>query len=113
MKLIVAIVQPFKAQEIADVLGREPGFPGMTVLDARGFGRDRPPADAREAQGLDTLHPHRVVLVGAPDHVAERIADRIRQVAHTGLKGDGKVFILEMQAVLAIGSDDRDDGALE
>lgn len=114
MKLIVAVVKPFKAEEIADAFEGDPHFPGMTVLDARGFGRERqhpPPPNA--PQWLEDLVPHRIVLVAAPDHAAERLARRIRDVAHTGRPGDGKVFVLDLVTALAITTGEEGEAALE
>ena len=113
MKLIVAIVKPFKIQEIADTLAGESWFPGMTVLDGRGFGRERQQQRSGGDPGWqDSLVPHHVMLVGAPDGSADRIARRIREVAHTGRPGDGKVFVLDMSLALAITTGEEGDAAL-
>lgn len=112
MKLIVAIVKPFKVTELVDALRQEPGFPGMTVLNGRGFGRRRPSmSQANQGQVHDFL-AHEVVLVATPDAQAERLAARMAQLAHTGRPGDGKVLVLPLEAAIAITTGEQGEASL-
>ena len=93
MTVVVAYVQPFQMEPLADALRAVPGFPGMTVLDARGFGGARAhvpkPGEPGEVDPFrDTV---RIEVVCASEAAAE-IADAICRAAHTGRAGDGLVY---------------------
>ena len=113
MKLIVAIVRPFKVAEIVDAIEVDQAFPGMTVLDCRGFGREKtaPHAHVPEEDFKDFVD-RAAVIVAAPDAQAIGIAQRIAQVARTGKPGDGKVFVLTLDAALRIATGESGDEAL-
>lgn len=113
MKLIVAIVQPFKVPELVDAIEDRGRFPGMTVLDCRGFGRGISTAHLPGA-GVDVSDFARrmMILVMAPDAETPGIADWIAKVAHTGRPGDGKVFVVPIEAAIRIASGERDEEAL-
>jgi nitrogen regulatory protein PII len=113
MKLIIAVVKPFKVSELADAFENAEGFPGMTVLDARGLGRGGHGGQSAVDESLEGLSPHRVVLIGATDRAAEVLARQIREIAHTGLRGDGKVFVLDMGMAIAIASGQEGEATLE
>ena len=111
MKLICAIVKPFKVPELVDAFRSDAGFPGMTVLQAGGFGRVRPHSHT-PAEDLHDFTSHSVVLVGVPDADASAIMERIATIAHTGQPGDGKVFVVPLEAAIALTTGERGDGAL-
>ena len=103
MKLIVAIVRPFKVAEIVDAIEADPAFPGMTVLDSRGFGREKTsPHEHVPGEDIKDFVDRQVVVIAAPDTQAGEIAQRIARVARTGRPGDGKVFVLPLEATLGI-----------
>lgn len=113
MKLIVAIVRPFKVAELVDAIEREPAFPGMTVLDCRGFGREKTAPHKRVPdEEFKDFVDRQAVIVAAPDGQAAAIAQRIAQVARTGQTGDGKVFVLALESALRIATGERDEQAL-
>ena len=113
MKLIAAIVRPFKVTEIVDAVEVDGSFPGMTVLDCRGFGREKSaPHEHVPGEELRDFVDHSVILVAAPDDLADAIARRLEQVAHTGRPGDGKVFVLPLEAAVRIASGERGEAAL-
>ena len=113
MRLIVAIVRPFKVAELVDAIERDPAFPGMTVLDCRGFGREKtaPHEHVPEEEFKDFVD-RQAILVAAPDAQASGIAQRIAQVARTGQPGDGKVFVLPLEVALRIATGETGDEAL-
>jgi nitrogen regulatory protein PII len=113
MKLILAIVRPFKVAGILDAVESDPGFPGMTVLEVRGFGREKsaPHRHVPEEELVDFV-PHTAILVAAPDDRAEGIATRLAEVARTGQPGDGKVFVLPLEEALRIATGERGEAAL-
>ena len=113
MKLILAIVRPFKVAEIVDAVDADSAFPGMTVLDCRGFGREKTAAHEHVAgEELKDFVDRQVVMVAAPDRSAVAIAQRIAQVARTGQPGDGKVFVLSLETALRIATGETGDAAL-
>ena len=113
MKLIVAIVQPFKVPELIDAIEHRATFPGMTVLDGRGFGRGRALTSLLGAgPEVSDFARRTVVLVAAPDDQASGIADWLAKVAHTGRSGDGKVFVIPIESAIRIATGERDDKAL-
>ena len=111
MKLICAVVKPFKVTELVDAFRNDLGFPGMTVLEAGGFGRPRPHPHS-PAEDLHDFTSHSLVLVAVADRQAEGIMQRIASIAHTGQPGDGKVFVVPLEAAIAITTGERDDSAL-
>ena len=112
MKLIVAIIKPFKVTELVDALRMEKGSPGMTVVSANGFGRRaESPTGADSGAGTDFFE-HALVLVAAPQDQVEGLIELITRTAHTGRPGDGKVLVLPIEAALAITSGERGEAAL-
>ena len=113
MKLILAIVRPFKVPEILDAVEADPAFPGMTVLDCRGFGREKAVPHRHVAEeDIQDFVDRQAVVVAANDAQAMSIAQRIAQVAHTGRGGDGKVLILPLEAALRIATGEAGEEAL-
>lgn len=113
MKLIVAIVRPFKVAEVVDAIESDPSFPGITVLDCRGFGREKTaPHEHVAEEDFKDFVDREAVIVAASDAQAVVIAKRIAQVARTGQPGDGKVFILALEAALRIATGETGDEAL-
>jgi nitrogen regulatory protein PII len=112
MKLIVAIVKPFKVTELVDALRQEPGTPGMTVVSVQGFGRGRESAPSTQRGASSNFTAHEMILVAAPEGRVERLVELISQTAHTGRPGDGKVLVLPLEAALAITTGERGEAAL-
>lgn len=113
MRLIVAIVRPFKVAELVDAIETDPAFPGMTVLDCRGFGREKTAPHQRipDEEFKDFVN-RQAVIVAAPDAQAAAIAQRIADVARTGQPGDGKVFVLPLEGAQRIATGESGDQAL-
>ena len=113
MKLIVAIVRPFKVAELVDAIETDSAFPGMTVLDCRGFGREKTAPHQRVPdEEFKDFVDRQAIMVAAPDGQAAIIAERIAQVARTGQPGDGKVFILALESAQRIATGETGDSAL-
>jgi len=114
MKLIVAIVRPFKVAEIVDAVEADPAFPGMTVIGCRGFGREKTaPHEHVPGEDVQDFVERQALIVAAPDHEAVAVAQRIAQVAHTGQPGDGKVLVLPLEAAVRIATGETGDDALQ
>lgn len=113
MKLIIAIVRPFKVAEIVDAMETDSTFPGMTVLDCRGFGREKTvPHEHVPEEDLRDFVDRQIVMVAAPDGTAAAVAERIAQVAHTRTPGDGKIFVLPLEAAVRIATGEAGESAL-
>lgn len=102
MKLITAIVKPFKLDDVKDAL-RDAGVTGMTVSEVRGFGRQGGHTETyRGAEySIDFIPKVRLELV-VDDSVAESTVNAIRQAAATGKIGDGKIWITSVERIVRI-----------
>src|SRR3954451_25033288 len=112
MKLVIAIVKPFKVDDVKDAL-KTLGLNGMTVSEAQGFGRQRGHTEVyRGAEyTVDFVPKVRVeVLVGDDD--VERVVDAVVDAARTGKIGDGKVWVVPIESVVRIRTGERGDDAV-
>jgi nitrogen regulatory protein P-II 2 len=113
MKLILAVIKPFKVTELVDAVESNPHFPGITVFNVRGFGREKTaPHDHQRAEDLKDFTDHIACFVAVPDDLADGIAEEIRAVAHTGRAGDGKIFVLDLEQAVRIATGERGELAL-
>lgn len=106
MKIITAMVQPFMLSKVTGALEEIEGFPGMTVTDVRGFGREK----STHEKGA----PHRVIEdfveyvkkarieIVVRDEMVDSIIETIVRAAHTGNRGDGKVFVWPVERAIRI-----------
>ena len=102
MKLIVGIVKPFKLDEVKEAL-KEIGVRGITISDVQGFGRQRGHTEVyRGAEYTIDFVPKVRVEILVEDEDAERVAQELIETARTGKIGDGKVWILPVDAVYRI-----------
>ena len=94
MKLIKSIIKPFKLEDVKDALS-EIGIEGMTVLEAKGFGRQKGHTEIyRGSEYTIDFLPKVVVEVAVPDDIADKVIDTIAKAARTEKIGDGKIFVL-------------------
>jgi nitrogen regulatory protein P-II 2 len=100
MKLIMAIIKPFKLDEVREALTTL-GIQGLTVSEVKGFGRQKGQTEIyRGAEYAVSFLPKVKIEVAVPDEVADRAIETIQKAAHTGRIGDGKIFVAELvQAV--------------
>ena len=112
MKLIIAIIKPFKLEEVRDALAAA-GVQGMTVSEVRGFGRQKGQTEIyRGAEYTTSFVPKvRVELVVADGVVAGAI-EAIQTTAHTGSIGDGKIFVLDVDQAVRIRTGELNDDAI-
>jgi nitrogen regulatory protein P-II 1 len=102
MKLVVGIVKPFKLDDVKEAL-RDFGVHGLTISDVQGFGRQRGHTEVyRGAEYTIDFVPKVRVEVVVDDDEAERVALQLVDAARTGKIGDGKVWILPVEAVYRI-----------
>src|SRR5947207_4397138 len=102
MKLITAIVKPFKLDDVKEAL-KDMGVPGITVTESRGFGRQRGHTEVyRGAEYTVEFVPKVRIEVLVDDEDSKRIADAIVETARTGKIGDGKVWISDVGSVIRV-----------
>jgi len=112
MKLITAIVKPFKVDEIREALS-ESGVAGITVTEVRGFGRQRGHTELyRGAEYVVDFLPKCKIEVAVSDVQLDEVLETLRNVANTGRIGDGKVFVTELNHVVRIRTGETDTQAL-
>ena len=102
MKKIEAIIKPFKLDEVKDAL-HEVGLQGMTVTEAKGFGRQKGHTELyRGAEYVVDFLPKVKIEIILEDSLAERAIEAITQAARTGHIGDGKIFVSSVEDVIRI-----------
>ena len=112
MKLVMAIIKPFKLDEVREALSAI-GVQGMTVSEVRGFGRQKGQTEIyRGAEYTMTLVPKVKLEIAVPAGLVASVVETIQQNAHTGQIGDGKLFVLDLEQVLRIRTGETDDEAL-
>tara|TARA_A100001037_G_scaffold227181_1_gene205151 strand:+ start:1541 stop:1879 length:339 start_codon:yes stop_codon:yes gene_type:complete len=102
MKKIEAVIKPFKLDEVKDAL-HEIGLKGITVTEAKGFGRQKGHTELyRGAEYVVDFLPKVKIEIVLEDNMLERAVEAIRQAAHTGRIGDGKIFVSTIEEAIRI-----------
>mgnify|MGYP001439077462 CR=1 FL=1 len=112
MKLITAIIKPFKLDDVKDALA-EMGVQGMTVTEVKGFGSQKGHTELyRGAEYVVDFLPKVKVEVAVPDDMSEKAISVITKSANTGKIGDGKIFIYNLESAVRIRTGETDSEAL-
>jgi nitrogen regulatory protein PII len=112
MKLISAIVKPFKLDEVREALS-EVGVSGLTVTEVKGFGRQKGHTELyRGAEYVVDFLPKVKIEAVVSDDAVEKAIDAIVRAARTGKIGDGKIFITNVESVLRIRTGEMNDDAI-
>ena len=112
MKMITAIIKPFKLEEVREALA-ECGVTGLTVTEVKGFGRQKGHTELyRGAEYVVDFLPKVKIEVVVPAVDAERCVDAIVASARTGEIGDGKIFVTPVEKVVRIRTGDLDGAAI-
>ena len=112
MKLIVAIIKPFKLEDAKEALAAA-GIEGMTVTEVKGFGRQKGHTEIyRGSEYTVDFLPKVKVEVAVADEVAGKAIDAIAKAAKTGKIGDGKIFVVPLEEVIRIRTDERGESAV-
>ncbi|MGA2707577.1 MAG: P-II family nitrogen regulator [Steroidobacteraceae bacterium] len=112
MKMIVAIIKPFKLDDVRAALS-EIGVSGMTVTEVKGFGRQRGHTELyRGAEYLVEFVPKVRIEVAVKNEILEQVLEAIVGAAKTGKVGDGKIFVSDVVRVLRIRTGETDSAAL-
>lgn len=112
MKQITAIIKPFKLEEVREALA-ECGVNGLTVIEVKGFGRQKGHTELyRGAEYVVDFLPKVKIEVVVKDEDLERCVDAIVKAAQTGKIGDGKIFVTKIESVIRIRTGELDDSAI-
>jgi nitrogen regulatory protein P-II 1 len=112
MKLIIAIIKPFKLEDVKEALAAA-GIEGMTVTEVKGFGRQKGHTEIyRGSEYTVDFLPKVKLEIAVADDVAGRAVETITKAAKTGKIGDGKVFVLPLDEVIRIRTDERGESAV-
>jgi nitrogen regulatory protein P-II 2 len=112
MKLVTAIIKPFKLDDVRDALS-EIGVKGLTVSEVKGFGRQKGHTELyRGAEYVVDFLPKVKVEVALEDGMAEAAIEAIAKAAGTGKIGDGKIFVFDLEQVIRIRTGETGPGAL-
>ena len=112
MKLIIAIIKPFKLDDVREALGRL-GISGMTVAEVKGYGRQKGHTEIyRGAEYAVNFLPKIRIEVVAPSELATKVVEVITAAARTGQIGDGKIFVTSVEHAVRIRTGETDTDAL-
>ena len=112
MKLVQAVIKPFKLDDIRDALSKV-GVEGLTVSEAKGFGRQKGHTEVyRGAEYEVDLLPKLSLEVVVRDDQLDTVVDTISETAQTGKIGDGKIFVFEVEQVIRIRTGEEGEAAI-
>ncbi len=112
MKVIMAIIKPFKLEEVRDALTAI-GVHGLTVTEVKGYGRQKGHTEIyRGAEYAVSFLPKLKIEVAVNSDMADKVVDAIVAAARTGQIGDGKIFVYSLDSAVRIRTGERDKDAL-
>ena len=112
MKLVTAIIKPFKLDEVREALS-DVGVQGITVTEVKGFGRQRGHTELyRGAEYVVDFLPKVKIEVAVDDGIAEQVIEAVSKSANTGKIGDGKIFVMDLEQAIRIRTGETGKDAL-
>lgn len=112
MKFIIAIIKPFRLEEVREAL-TSLGIAGMTVTEVKGFGRQKGQTEIyRGAEYTTNMVPKLKIEIATSDDMAAQVVETIQAAANTDSIGDGKIFVLDLAAATRIRTGETGDTAL-
>ena len=112
MKLVIAIIKPFKLEEVKEAITAIE-VEGMTVTEVKGFGRQKGHTEIyRGSEYTVDFLPKVKLEIAIADDILDKVVSTIAKAAKTGKIGDGKIFVLPLEDVLRIRTDERGDAAV-
>jgi nitrogen regulatory protein P-II 2 len=112
MKFVVAIIRPFKLEDVRDALTHQ-GIGGLTVTEVKGYGRQKGHTEIyRGAEYEGTFLPKLRIEVAVDDAQADEIVEAVERAAKTGQIGDGKIFVVPVEHALRIRTGETDSDAI-
>ena len=112
MKLIAAIIKPFKLDDVREALA-DIGVSGITVIEVKGFGRQKGHTELyRGAEYVVDFLPKIKVEIAVDDSLADQVIEAITNAARTGKIGDGKIFVFDVEQVIRIRTGETGEDAI-
>lgn len=112
MKMITAIIKPFRLDDVREALS-DLGVTGITVTEVKGFGRQKGHTELyRGAEYVVDFLPKLKLEIAISDELAPQVVETIRQSANSGKIGDGKIFVTALEQVVRIRTGELDEDAL-
>lgn len=112
MKLVIAVVKPFKLDEVREALA-EIGVNGLTVTEVKGFGRQKGHTELyRGAEYVVDFLPKVKIEAVVTDDILDRVLEAIQKSARTGKIGDGKIFVVDLEQVIRIRTSEEGEAAV-
>ncbi len=112
MKLIIAVIKPFKLEEVKEALAAA-GIEGMTVTEVKGFGRQKGHTEIyRGSEYTVDFLPKVKIEIAVADEMAGKALEAISRAAKTGKIGDGKIFVVPLEEAVRIRTDERGESAI-
>ena len=112
MKMITAIIKPFKLEEVREALA-DCGVNGLTVTEVKGFGRQKGHTELyRGAEYMVDFLPKVKIEIVVADDIVDTCVETIMQTAQTGKIGDGKIFVFDVARVVRIRTGEQDEEAI-
>ena len=112
MKKIEAVIKPFKLDEVKEAL-QEIGVQGLTVIEAKGFGRQKGHTELyRGAEYVVDFLPKVMIIIVVEDNLVERVIEAITNASRTGRIGDGKIFVTHVEEVIRIRTGEKGSAAV-
>lgn len=112
MKLVIAVVKPFKLDEVREALA-EIGVNGLTVTEVKGFGRQKGHTELyRGAEYVVDFLPKVKIEAVVTDDILDRVLEVIQKSARTGKIGDGKIFVVDLEQVIRIRTGEEGEAAV-
>ena len=112
MKYIIAIIKPFKLEDVRDALSNI-GIQGLTISESRGFGRQKGHSELyRGAEYAVDFLPKVKIEIAVNDEQLEQVLEVIELAAKTGKVGDGKIFVLDLVQAVRVRTGEKNDDAI-
>ncbi|MEL6197161.1 MAG: P-II family nitrogen regulator [Pseudomonadota bacterium] len=112
MKLVIAVIKPFKLEEVREALTGI-GVQGLMVSEVKGYGRQSGHTEIyRGAEYVVNFVPKIKIEMVIPDDQVDRVIETISSTARTGKIGDGKIFVTSVESAVRVRTDERDEDAL-
>jgi nitrogen regulatory protein PII len=112
MKQVVAIIKPFKLDDVREALA-DIGINGLTVTEVKGFGRQKGHSELyRRAEYMVDFLPKVKIEAVMADDMVDQAVEAIQEAARTGKIGDGKIFVMEVEQVIRIRTGETDEAAI-
>ena len=112
MKIIIAIIKPFKLEDVRNALNAI-GVQGMTATEVKGYGRQKGHTELyRGGEYTVDFLPKIKIEVVVPDRIVDKVAEIMSSAAKTGNIGDGKIFVHPVESAVRIRTGERDESAL-